>query len=81
MFAVALEPPITDAVIVSTAGSVPEAQPLSLYVVIATPPTLVTGLVIVALPLAMQGEVNVMERGTVADKPSISTGTRTPLVP
>ena len=42
---------------------------------------LVTGVVIVALLLATQGEVNVTEIGTVAGEPSINTGTLTLLVP
>jgi hypothetical protein len=76
--ALAVAPLVMDATIVS----VPE-HPLSLYVVAAMPVLvlLVTGLVIVALPLTTQEEVNDTEIGTVAAEPPINTGTLTLLVP
>jgi len=80
MVAVAVSSP-ADAVIVSVIEEVPEAQPLSVYVAVAIPAELVTGLESVALPLETQGEVKVTEMGTVAAAPSTSTGTVTLLVP
>ena len=59
---------------------VPEAHPLSLYVEVAVPAALVTGLVIVALPLHAE-EVNVTAIGTVAGEPFTSIGTLKLLVP
>lgn len=74
----AVDPPATDAVIVSA----PE-QPLSLYVEIAIPELVlfVTGLVMIALPLDTQSEVKETEIGTVAGEPPSNTGTLTLLVP
>ena len=45
------------------------------------PAIVVTGLVIVALPLATHVEVNATEIGTVAGEPPKNTGTLTLLVP
>jgi hypothetical protein len=71
------EAPVTEAVITS----VPEAQLLSVYVDVAVPATVVTGLVSVALALATHGEVKVTEIGVVAATPLINTGTLTTLEP
>lgn len=59
---------------------VPEAQPLSLYVEVATPATVVTGLVSVTLPPHAE-EVKITEIGIVAAEPFTKTGTLTLLVP
>ena len=67
------EVPATEAVIVSLLAQVAT----SLYVVVATPLTVVTGLVMDALLLPTQPEVNATEIGTVAGAPLTSTGTLT----
>ena len=61
--------PVTDAVILS----VPELQLLSLYVEVAVPAIVVTGLESVALPWFTQEEVKTTEIGTVAGEPFIQT--------
>jgi len=69
--------PVTDAVIVS----VPEAQPLSLYVEVAVPKIVVTGEVSVAKSSPTQGEVKATEIGIVASTLFIYTGILTMLLP
>jgi hypothetical protein len=73
--------PVTDAVIESGIGIVPVLQPLSLYVEVAVPRIVVTGVVSVALPLVTQGEVNATEIGVVVSTPFRYTGMLTLLVP
>lgn len=81
MFAAEVAPVVTDAVIVSIIAVDPDAQPLSLYVEIAVPAELVTGVEIVAFPAWKHGESKVTETGTDAGEPFINTGTLKLLVP
>ena len=69
--------PVTVALIVSD----PRPQPLSLYVELAVPRIVVTGVVSVASPLPTQPEVNATEIGTVASAPFTHTTALTILVP
>lgn len=71
--------PVTDAIITS----VPEPQPLSLYVEVAVPRIVVTGVVSVALPLTTQGEVKATWIGIVVSTGGAPryTGILTMLVP
>lgn len=69
--------PVTTAVIISD----PELHPLSLYVDVAVPAIVVTGVASVALPALTQGELKATEMGTVAREPPKYICAATVLVP